>query len=205
MKIDRRLNPAIGYGGALIVFPIIYLKYYNNITLYSTLLLVLWVSHFGKRIAENIWVHIHTEKTIEISMCIGMWIYYIGFGYWNAEALFQSMIEPNFMSTIATLLFIACSAGNGICHYMLRKLKLDNPNRRTYPRGFLFEYVSCPHYFCEIMMWFAFTLLTRTFAAATFFVATLIILSMWSKERHEKYKKMDGFPSSRKSLVPFLY
>jgi very-long-chain enoyl-CoA reductase len=58
--------------------------------------------------------------------------------------------------------------GNFWTHIILSNLRPGNSTGRAIPKGFLFEYVSCPNYFLEITEWVIFFFLTQTMTALIF-------------------------------------
>ncbi|KAK9447325.1 3-oxo-5-alpha-steroid 4-dehydrogenase-domain-containing protein [Limtongia smithiae] len=77
---------------------------------------------------------------------------------------------------------------------------------RRIPKGYGFDWVSCPNYFFELIAWTAITLITRSFASLLFLVATG--MQMWRRavRKHELYKKEFGvhYPKYRKVLIPYI-
>jgi very-long-chain enoyl-CoA reductase len=95
---------------------------------------------------------------------------------------------------------------------MLRNLRSPGGNERRIPRGFLFEWVSCPHYACEIASWVGFNLVTGTLGGVLFMCLGAAILSAWAHARHVAYKKefdatngTEPYPPKRRALVPGLF
>ena len=79
--------------------------------------------------------------------------------------------QPSWLSLVlGTLLFFYAFVHQCNCHDILYKLRTNqqhhlsesNSSSQDYgiPTGDWFRYVSCPHYFCEILMYFALFMLT---------------------------------------------
>ena len=75
------------------------------------------------------------------------------------------------------------------------------------PHGDLFEYVSCPHYFCEILIylslnivyWWSNTMMIWLFV---FVFANQVISGYFS---HKWYKEnFPKYPKERKAIIPYL-
>lgn len=88
-----------------------------------------------------------------------------------------------------------------------------NSGRKVYilPRGFLFEFISCPNYFGELMEWLGFTLLSNTFSGFVFFLSTFANLFPRAIQYHKWYKtkfkeefSINGKVKNRKSIIPFI-
>lgn len=73
------------------------------------------------------------------------------------------------------------------------------------PRGGLFEYISCPNHFGEIVEWFGFALIACSLPAITFAIWTFCNLSPRSLNHHQWYReKFEDYPTKRKAVVPFV-
>ncbi|KAG2388450.1 hypothetical protein C9374_000614 [Naegleria lovaniensis] len=98
------------------------------------------------------------------------------------------------------------------CHailYSLARIKNKNPEiGYQIPRGDLFEYLYCPHYFTEILMYFSLNLMIgfSQFPMLFCFSFTTLNLSYHSFETHDWYQQKfkDKLPKSRKIFLPFI-
>lgn len=126
------------------------------------------------------------------------------------------------------LLFALGSWHQYKCHKILASLRMDtqeasshvkkhdsggtNSNRGSYglPQGDWFEYVSCPHYFAEVLLYLGILLVfvvddlwTPWWLVAVFTVSTL---TLSARQVHEWYKeKFEDYPETRKALFPGVY
>jgi len=94
---------------------------------------------------------------------------------------------------------------------MIRDKEVIEKSKHVIPRGFLFEYVSCPHYFFELLTWFGYMVFSWTLATLIFFIVSFIALVDRASKTHKRYHtEFDGqegreaYPRSRKALIPFL-
>jgi 3-oxo-5-alpha-steroid 4-dehydrogenase 1 len=79
--------------------------------------------------------------------------------------------------------------------------------RYLVPRGGLFEYVSCPHYFGETIEWIGFAIAAwYSMPAILFALATPANLfpRAWNTHIWYKGKFREEYPLNRKAVVPFL-
>ncbi|XP_064595564.1 very-long-chain enoyl-CoA reductase-like [Liolophura sinensis] len=182
-----------------------------------------WGEHYVRRFAEVLFVHNYKRKMTWVES-FGAPLYYWLFGFFigwsvNYKLSYHSPHLGFYCAGLA--LFIAGEVGNCVCHVMLKNLRKppdsadETPSLPTsshvIPRGFLFELVSCPHYFCEIVTWFGFLMMTFTLAVALFLLASVITLISLSKDKHKAYTdEFNGdngkemYPPSRKALIPFI-
>jgi hypothetical protein len=79
--------------------------------------------------------------------------------------------------------------------------------RYTIPRGGLFEYVTCPQYFCEIVTFIGMALLScgpnGCFIVAVSLVNLVPRAVSTTAWYHDKFG--DAYPEERRHLVPFLF
>ena len=73
------------------------------------------------------------------------------------------------------------------------------------PKGGLFEYISCPNHFGEIIEWVGFALIAWNLPAVTFAIWTFCNLSPRSLNHHNWYKEsFDKYPNNRKAIIPYI-
>ncbi|KAI8322019.1 hypothetical protein GQ54DRAFT_297628 [Martensiomyces pterosporus] len=77
------------------------------------------------------------------------------------------------------------------------------------PTGDLFNYVSCPHFLCEIIIYISIWLATSCQSNTLLFVIgwEVVNLGITAKESQQWYKRTfgDKYPRTRRALVPFLW
>jgi steroid 5-alpha-reductase len=75
------------------------------------------------------------------------------------------------------------------------------------PRGGLFELVSCPNYFGEIVEWFGWAVMTWSLVGLGFFLYTCANLVPRARANRRWYldKFGEDYPKDRKAVIPFLY
>ena len=94
---------------------------------------------------------------------------------------------------------------NFICHVMLANLRPAGTSERNIPRGFLFELVSCPNYFVEILQWSVFTVMCQSVSSLVFTLMGGGQMLVWALGKHAAYKKeFKDYPRGRKALIPFI-
>lgn len=86
-------------------------------------------------------------------------------------------------------------------------IRLRKPGSTGYaiPRGGLFEKVSCPNHFGEILEWVGFALMTWSLPALAFAVWTVANLAPRALAHHRWYRAtFPDYPGERRALVPFV-
>jgi len=89
---------------------------------------------------------------------------------------------------------------------LLNLRKTRNKKEYKIPKGFLFEYVSCPNYLGEIIEWTGFFIASGSLCSFAFALCTICNLGPRALHHHQWYKnKFDQrYPSQRKALIPYL-
>ena len=93
-----------------------------------------------------------------------------------SEQLEAHKFIPTIRFTVGLFIFFIALVSNIISDSILRNLRKPGDNKYYIPKGFLFEYVSCPNYFCEICEWFGFSVATNYYPAAILFWLVCVIL-----------------------------
>lgn len=103
------------------------------------------------------------------------------------------------------LIFFAGLAINKTADEKLKLLRKGNPGAYVIPDGWLFDYISCPHYFGEIIEWAGWAVMTWSLPGLTFFIFTFANLFPRAVASHKWYKsRFPGYPAGRKAVIPFL-
>lgn len=86
-------------------------------------------------------------------------------------------------------------------------IHLRKPDTTGYsiPRGGLFERVSCPNHFGEMLEWTGFALMTWSLPGLAFAVWTIANLAPRALAHHRWYQAhFPDYPKARKALIPFV-
>ncbi len=89
-----------------------------------------------------------------------------------------------------------------------RLFALRAPGETAYkiPRGGLYERVSCPNYFGEIIEWIGWAIASWSLSGAAFAFYTFANLAPRASSHHAWYRRtFPDYPPKRKALVPFLW
>ncbi|XP_054152531.1 polyprenol reductase-like [Oppia nitens] len=92
-------------------------------------------------------------------------------------------------------------------HLILVNLRKGRSGGHYIPRGQLFEYVSSPHYFAEIIVYLAIIVVLGG-QSVSWWLLTLFVwvyMSFLALHKHQWYlAKFKTYPSQRKAIIPFL-
>ena len=99
-----------------------------------------------------------------------------------------------------TGLFINWKADNILIH-----LRKPGETHYSLPRGWLFEFVSCPNMLGELVEWGGFAMLCWNLPALAFFIWSTANLIPRALAHHQWYKnKFTDYPGKRKAVIPFI-
>lgn len=207
----KDLGPQIGYStvffweyfGPLAVYALIYslpqIVYYPQKTVEKTLVqklaLAYWTFHYTKRILETFFVHRFSHATMPIANLYRNCSYYWGFAAFVSYFInHPKYTEPP--HTWAIALFAGafmCQVANFWCHVILANLRPPGQTAYVIPRGFLFEFITCPNYTAEVLGWLLFTLATSALPALLFGAAGTFQMLQWAAAKHARLRRtFDG-------------
>lgn len=160
--------------------------------------------HFAKRVLESIFLHKYSgTATISATMFVAIFYSFVAgmISYLNAQTI--PAMDGLFY---AGLIFFALGeAGNFYHHKLLADLRKDADGYHI-PRGGLFEYVTCPHYFFELITWLGVALLSRhLFAFMALATMTAYLATRSAKTRQWYQGRFADYPKERKRIIPFLF
>lgn len=170
------------------------------------LLFSLFIVHMCRRLYECFFVHrfsIHAKMSF-IHYLVGL-IHYPCVGLTILVDHQSSSIQNRFFGLILFLL------GNYIqyqTHLTLTKLRQNSKDIYPIPQGFfLFNYISCPNYFAEILIYISLFLLshkTSAFVSLVIWIFVNQILSGLFTHRWYCHHYQQNYPSTRRAILPFL-
>lgn len=128
--------------------------------------------------------------------------YFIGYYLGHLSHYEQSWFyQPVFI--LGLVLFIIGAYINWRADNMLLNLRKEGDQEYKIPRGFLFEKVSCPNHFGEIVEWLGYALMSFNVAALAFSVWTAANLIPRALAHHKWYLAyFKHYPVNRKAVIP---
>lgn len=112
--------------------------------------------------------------------------------------------DPRFLVGVA--LFAIGYATNLWADAKLRALRAPGETGYKIPRGGLYELISCPNYFGEIVEWCGWAVLTWSLAGLSFAVWTIANLAPRAWTHHKWYRaQFPDYPRSRRALIPYVW
>ncbi len=113
------------------------------------------------------------------------------------------LLDPRFIAGI--ILFFSGLLINWKADDILIHLRKPNETHYSIPRGWLFEYISCPNMLGELIEWGGFALLCWSLPAFAFFIWTAANLLPRAFAHQRWYKnKFTDYPANRKAIIPYV-
>jgi 3-oxo-5-alpha-steroid 4-dehydrogenase 1 len=182
----------------------------DRMSLATLVFLILWLSHYLYRTFIYPFRQSGKDKAYPMILVAMAFCFNCLNGYINGYGVFQYytynsswLLSWKFIT--GTIIFLAGFIVNKISDEKLRNLRKDGKNEYVVPSGWLFEYISCPHYFGEIIEWAGWAILTWSMPGLAFFVFTFANLFPRAIRSHKWYKlNFREYPSSRKAIIPCI-
>ena len=204
-SIDNKTGWILMELPALLTCPLIYFTITEEINL-NVVFIVLWIIHYFNRTIIYP-LRIKTKgKKIPIAIVASAFFFNIVNGVFNGYFLtlvqFESISE--FYLILGFIIFIIGFYINISSDNLLIKLR-TNQKGYVIPNGKLFNYVSCPNFFGEIIEWLGFAIMTLNPGSLSFLIWTICNLIPRSKAHHKWYKEnFENYPKKRKAVIPYL-
>lgn len=172
--------------------------------------LACWLLHYIHRTFIYPFAMMGKNKPYPVLLILFAIIFNVLNGFTNGYEVFHINVysgswisTPNFI--IGLPMFVAGFVINKRSDGILQHLKRKNPNDYCIPYGGMFKYISCPHYFGELIEWLGWAIMTWSFAGLVFFIFTFANLFPRAIASHSWYKKnFKTYPENRKAIIPFL-
>jgi 3-oxo-5-alpha-steroid 4-dehydrogenase 1 len=186
----------------------------NSFNSYAWILFMLWILHYANRsfiyplrikaTPKQIPVFIVINAIVFNFMNAGLNGYYLSRLAPTENYDANWLLSPHFI--IGILLFFIGAFINLKADNILISLRAPGETGYKIPKGFLFNYVSSPNLFGEVIEWSGFALMAWNLPVLTFMVWTFANLVPRAKNHHDWYKKQfPDYPAERKIIFPFLF
>ena len=192
---------------ALIVMPIFSIIGPNELNLFSILLVSIWFIHYFNRVIIFP-LRIKTkDKKMPISIAFSAFFFNIFNGFFNGYYVGYIMNEKSIFDInvfIGLIVFIIGMSINISSDNKLISLRKNSGGYKI-PKGGVFNFISCPNYFGEIIEWIGFSIIALSLPALSFTLWTCFNLIPRALNHHEWYKEsFNNYPVKRKAVIPFV-
>ncbi|OIQ27058.1 MAG: hypothetical protein BM564_13395 [Bacteroidetes bacterium MedPE-SWsnd-G2] len=202
-------------GWIIMEFPsfgiILYFYISSNQSSYASILSLLWLFHYFNRT----FIFPFKIRTKGKKMPIIIVLSAIIFNSINAglNGYFFSSLETytdssflNWKFVLGISIFIIGFIVNQVSDYKLINLRKPGELDYKIPRGFLFDFISCPNLLGELAQWLGFAIMAWNYPATSFLVWTAANLIPRAISHHNWYKKQfKNYPKNRGALVPKIW
>lgn len=193
---------------ALLVFPVLVIAGPRDKDLLSWFLVGLWCLHYFNRTVIFPF-RLRTKGKKMPLVIAGSGLFFNGInGFLNG--FFLGFVAPpdtdslSFNILVGTALFFLGLGINQIADTRLIRLRKDTTGYQI-PRNWLFEYVSCPNHFGEILEWIGFAIVAWNTPALGFAIWTFCNLVPRAMNHHHWYREtFPDYPARRKAVIPFV-
>ncbi len=204
-SIDNKTGWTLMELPALLTCPLTYFTIVEEINL-SIVFIILWITHYFNRTIIYP-LRIKTKgKKIPIAIVASAFFFNMVNGFFNGYFLTLVQFESisHMYLILGLIIFIIGFYINISSDNILIKLRTKQKGY-VIPKGKLFNYVSCPNFFGEIIEWLGFAIMTLNPGSLSFLIWTICNLIPRSIAHHKWYQdNFENYPKKRKAVVPYF-
>lgn len=182
------------------------IKHYDSINLSNSILIGLFLLHYFNRC----FIYPFRLKSIQNKMPLTIVLSAVFFNLMNGNILGydftsgRSVIQFDTLYYVGIGLFFLGMVINVTSDTVLIRLRKDS-KQYSIPEGFMYNYISCPNYFGEIVEWAGFALAAGNLGALSFLIWTCANLVPRALSNHKWYQgRFPQYPNERKAVIPFI-
>jgi len=174
------------------------------------LFLLFWLSHYLYRTFIYSVIQGGRDKPYPILVAGMAFLFNCMNGFVNGYGVFHlNLYDAEWVFTVqfitGLVLFLTGFYINKKADLLFRKMRMTSPREYVIPRGWLFNYISSPHYFGEIVQWSGWAIMTFSLPGMAFAVFTFGNLFPRAIASHKWYRSnFPDYPVNRKAVIPFI-
>ncbi len=207
--MDTRLAWVVMESPAVLAFLAIYFAGAHALELAPLVLLAMWQTHYVQRTFVFPFKMRPGGRT-PVSVVVMGFVFNIVNAYINARWLSElGSYETAWLWSapflIGLILFITGYRINRWADRVLAALRAPGETGYKVPHGGLYELITCPNYFGELVQWTGFAIAAGSLAGWSFVIFTAANLIPRAISHHRWYhEKFPGYPAARKAVIPFV-
>lgn len=214
ISINNKLAWILMEAPSLLIMAYFLLQGTNSFRSYVWILFALWLIHYINRTFIYPLRIKATPKKMPLTIAAsGAFFNLINAGlngYYLAELAPVADYKAEWLTSnsfiIGAVMFVGGMMINWKADTILINLRKPGETGYKIPKGFLFDYISSPNLFGEIIEWSGFALMAFNLPALTFMVWTFANLVPRAKNHHDWYvRHFDNYPKERKIVFPFIF
>jgi hypothetical protein len=181
-------------------------------TLPSIVFLLMWWAHYLHRAFIYPFTIADGRKKMPVSVAWLALVFNLGNGYLNGFYLFSLsggytlrwLWDIRFL--VGFVIFVTGFVINRWADEVLRRLRMGGDMGYKIPYGGLYEWISCPNYFGEIIEWIGWAIATWSLAGLSFATWTFVNLAPRAYAHHRwYYDSFPDYPQKRRALIPKIW
>lgn len=186
---------------------------YDGVNVY--LFFLLSMIHIFRRFIESVFIAVPSFAKINLIHYLTGIGFYISIALYNANNLFSTVLitqDRPYLYTVGLIFYVIGQVLQFHSHKILSELRRRNDKPRGkagyyLPHGGLFEFVSCPNYFSELVIYSGLYMLTNLnanwLAILIWVYSNQVVASLLN---HKWYKQAFGsrYPARRKAIIPYI-
>ena len=191
---------------ALVVFPLIAILGSAEKTSLHWILIALWIIHYTNRTLIFPFRLKTKGKKMPISIVYSATFFNVINGCLNGYAMgyMELPTVPTAAFVIGVSIFIIGFYINQRADNHLIGLR-KKQSGYSLPEGWLFNRISCPNLFGEIIEWTGFAIAACSLQAFSFAIWTFANLVPRAMNHHDWYREsFDNYPDQRKAVIPYI-
>lgn len=209
--ISNRLGWMIMEIPSLAIFCYLYILGTAPKSLTTWVFFSLWVIHyFNRSVVFPYRTHTTGKKMPVLIMSFAIFFNFINayfngywFGFLTPGYEVSWLYDLRFI--IGFIIFITGFIINQASDQKLLDLRKGGKTGYFIPRGGLFNFISCPNFFGEIIEWAGFALMSWNLASLSFAIWTMVNLIPRARAHHKWYlKEFKDYPKKRKAVIPYI-
>lgn len=176
----------------------------------KTVFICLWLTHYLHRTFIYPFTQSGRNKSYPVILVFMAFIFNCLNGFINGYGVFHRMLYDiswvfSWQFLAGVTIFITGFVINKTADEKLRRFRRKNADEYVQPHGWLFNLISCPHYFGEIIEWGGWALMTWSLPGVAFFLFTLANLLPRGIASHKWYReKFPEYPGKKRAVIPFI-
>ncbi len=171
----------------------------------------LWSMHYLNRSLIFPWRTRTSGKKIPLTIVLFAMFFNVINGSLNGYFLgyLSEGIYENWFSSwqfwIGLTIFVSGVVINLLSDGTLLRLRRPGDTGYKIPRGGMFNWISCPNHFGEIVEWSGFAIMCWNLPALSFAIWTIANLVPRALSHHRWYRRyFPDYPKKRKAVIPFI-
>lgn len=173
---------------------------------------IMWESHYFHRAFIYPFQIAGKKNSMPISVVLMGVFFNLGNSYLNGGNiyLFSERYSSAWLKSpqmiVGIALFVSGFIINKWADKTLRNLRDNGKNGYQIPYGGLYQWISCPNYFGEIIEWMGWAIATWSLPGLAFAVWTFANLAPRAQANHKWYQqRFSSYPKERKAFIPGLW